>query len=168
MRIVFVCTGNTCRSPMAARLLQQAARQRGLDWEIESAGLYAMAGSPMTEQAAQALRRRGVADTAHRAQVVDAELVARADLVLAMTSQHAAELKRRFPEASQKIHELAKFAGHSSADVADPFGGDEAAYDRCAQEIERHLRDVLEKLAPGREPVSADSEETGHEDCDCQ
>ncbi|MCL6626116.1 MAG: low molecular weight protein arginine phosphatase [Alicyclobacillus shizuokensis] len=168
MHIVFVCTGNTCRSPMAAHLLQHAARQRGLDWVIESAGLYAMAGSPMTEQAAQVLRRRGVADTAHRAQAVNAELVARADLILAMTSQHAAELKRRFPEASQKIHELAKFAGHSSADVADPFGGDEAAYDRCAQEIERHLKALLEKLAPDRKPVSADSEETGHEDCDCQ
>ncbi|WP_026962836.1 low molecular weight protein arginine phosphatase [Alicyclobacillus herbarius] len=168
MHIVFVCTGNTCRSPMAAHLLRQVVEQRGLDWVVESAGLYALAGSPMNEQAARVLRRRGITDTTHQAQPVDERLVKEADLILTMTRQHAEELCRRHPHACGKVHALPQFAGWPELEIADPFGGDETVYDRCADEIERYLQVLVEKLAPGEKTTGADSEEKFDENCDCE
>ena len=129
-RVLFVCTGNTCRSPMAAALLLDLAARRGLRLVASSAGLYAAEGAPIAENAANALLLAGVADTlqnhytAHTARLVSEEMVATADEVVALSDTHAFELMMRFPAHAGKITTLAM-------NIPDPFGGDQAEYDAC-------------------------------------
>lgn len=147
-RILFVCTGNTCRSPMAAALLCDLSRPREICslsdtasrplYVAESAGLHAPEGAPISENAALALQRAGVrplppADyTAHRARTVTAEMLERADEVVGLTAAHAMELFFRFPEQAQKIRTL-------HTDISDPYGGDLARYERCLAELKECL-----------------------------
>ena len=119
---LFVCTGNTCRSPMAAAL----ARARGVD--AASAGLYAVSGAAAAPQAVRAAAEMGGSLKEHRARPVTEELMASASAVYAMTDGQAEELLRRFPRWEGKIRAL-------TPPVPDPFGGDDALYRRCAQRI---------------------------------
>lgn len=141
-RILFVCTGNTCRSPMAAALLNDLSRPRelcsmsagedGPRFVATSAGLYATDGAPITPMAAAALAEAGVVATpindytAHRARTVTAAMMAAADEVVAMTGMHAMELLLRFPEHAAKI-------GTLPLDIPDPYGGDAVRYRDCLQ-----------------------------------
>ena len=147
-RILFVCTGNTCRSPMAAALLNHLSRPKEICsamaeqgrpvYHASSAGLYAPEGAPISANAALALERAGVVPvpgedyTAHRARTVTAEMVALADEVVGLTGAHAMELLMRFPEAASKIRTL-------PADISDPFGGDLACYEACLAQLKRCL-----------------------------
>ena len=124
--ILFVCTGNTCRSPMAAAI----ARAAGVD--AGSAGLYALPGDCATPQAVRAAALYGGDLTGHRARPVTAGLMAEAEAVYAMTAAHAAELARRFPSCQRKIRVL-------SPAIPDPFGGSDAVYAQCAGAIHRSL-----------------------------
>ena len=132
VRVLFVCTGNTCRSPMAAAVFNDMAARTGRAGELcaESAGLFAHDGDPITPAASAALQRAGIPATpqndytAHSARTVTREHVAQADLVVAMTGAHAMQLLLRFPEAAAKIT-------CPGADITDPFGGDDAVYERC-------------------------------------
>lgn len=129
-RVLFVCTGNTCRSPMAAALLSDLAARRGMKLTASSAGIYAAEGVPISENAANALLRAGVADTpknhytAHTARRVTEEMIAKTDEVVALSDTHAFELLMRFPAYAGKISTLA-------LNIPDPFGGDQAEYDAC-------------------------------------
>ena len=145
-RVLFVCTGNTCRSPMAAAVLNDRAAPREIctacaeqsaetgRYVAFSAGLYAAQGAPITPHAAEALREAGIVCTpsndyeAHRAHTVTAEDVANADMVVAITTKHAMELLMRFPDAASKIRTL-------PMDIADPFGGTLATYRECLMQL---------------------------------
>lgn len=140
-RILFVCTGNTCRSPMAAALLNHMVRPHEVCTAradsseppalvAASAGLYAADGAPITPAAARALQAAGVVPvaandyTAHRARTVTADMMEQADEVIAMSARHAMELMLRFPEHTAKIETF-------PMDIADPYGGDDATYRAC-------------------------------------
>ena len=144
-RILFVCTGNTCRSPMAAALLndmcraQKSASSQGAPPPAPtviaaSAGLCAMDGDPITFAAAQVLEEAGIASTpennyrAHRARTVTKEMIEGADLVIGMTARHALELTVRFPEHAAKISAF-------PMDISDPFGGDRSLYAMCLMQL---------------------------------
>ena len=147
-RILFVCTGNTCRSPMAAALLADLSREREVcsacaevtrpAFESASAGLFAMDGAPISQNALLALQRAGVrpvpgADYAeHRARTVTAEMVAAADEVVGLTGSHVMQLLLRFPEAAGKIRAL-------PMDIADPYGGDLACYEQCLAQLRQAI-----------------------------
>lgn len=138
-RILFVCTGNTCRSPMAAALLNHLASGRREELVATSAGLYAREGELITAAAAEALAEAGVSPTpqndyrAHRARLVSAALLKEADEVIAITGGHAMELMMRFPEYAARI-------GTLEVDIPDPFGGDGEVYRRCLEMLTLAIR----------------------------
>ncbi|MCL6454667.1 MAG: low molecular weight protein arginine phosphatase [Alicyclobacillus sp.] len=156
MQLLFVCTGNTCRSPMAAAIANDIIQTRGLPWRAVSAGLFASAGEPMSAGAAQALTRRQIPLAPHRSQPISPELVAASDRILCMTEGHAAEVRRRFPEAADKVEVLGAYrvgngigsAGASpfGCDIVDPFGGTDEAYETAAAQIEAAVRALLDRL----------------------
>lgn len=126
--ILFVCTGNTCRSPMAAAL----ARHLG-GIEADSAGLAASPGAAATPAAVSAAADWGADLHSHAAKQVSRELVAAARRVYAMTESHAQYLRALFPDQAAKITAF-------SPPIPDPFGGDEAVYAHCAQALVSALK----------------------------
>ena len=131
-RVLFVCTGNTCRSPMAAALLFDMITREGENapFAVASAGLYAQDGAPITPNAVLALEAAGVRETpqntytAHRARTISEDMMAAADEVVAISGGHAMELMMRYPAYAAKITAL-------PIDITDPFGGDVAVYRDC-------------------------------------
>ncbi|MFA9560618.1 low molecular weight protein arginine phosphatase [Evansella sp. AB-rgal1] len=105
MNILFVCTGNTCRSPLAEALVRQKS---GATIQVKSAGVHAMDGMLMSEGSRAALANRGISEN-HRAQLVNEELLQWADVVLTMTESHKRLLLERFPYAYEKVSTLKEY-----------------------------------------------------------
>ena len=134
MHILFVCTGNTCRSPMAEGLTRELAKQEGKAVETISAGLFAAYGALPTEEAVKAVA--SIVDISeHRSRPLTMELVNAADLIIGMTKEHKSVLLRQFPFLESKIKTLAEWGG-SEGEVADPFGQSQEVYDACATQIQ--------------------------------
>jgi len=108
-RILFVCTGNTCRSPMAEGLFRLIAEREGLDVDVRSAGVAAMDGFPISGHAADILKEKGFTDTM-RSSALTAERVEWSDLILTMTAAHKQIVIQRFPDAADKVFTLKEFA----------------------------------------------------------
>lgn len=128
--ILFICTGNTCRSPMAAAF----AEKMGLP--AQSAGLSPYPGAPATKEACLAAQRRGCDLSGHRARAVTPDMLHEAEKIYAMTESHARILRMLSPENAGKIFVL-------SPPVPDPFGGSDADYEICAQKIQQGLREII-------------------------
>lgn len=143
--LVFVCTGNTCRSPMAEVLLKQILKQQGkVDIAVYSAGLVAGRG-PASTEAQQVMAKRGLNLVEHISKPLDQELVQKADLILTMTHGHKQNIAFNFPDALRKTFTLAEWCKEGQ-DIADPFGGDEACYEACACQLARYLEKASEKI----------------------
>ena len=123
---LFVCTGNTCRSPMAQALWEKRGHK------AESAGLSALPGSSASGGAIRAMESYGIDLRLHRARPISEGAMQRADKIVAMTSGHARALIEQFPEYKNKIICM-------PISISDPFGGDEDDYLRCARDIEQAL-----------------------------
>lgn len=151
MRIVFICTGNTCRSPMAEALMRRALEARGhRNVEVSSAGIGAWEGAPASEGSLLVGLENGLDLSQHRARLLTPELARTADLVLAMSVQQrdrAAALG-----AGDRAHTLAGFASVSGSgvDVQDPFGSDLEAYRSTYRQLEGLVDVVAARIAAGR------------------
>lgn len=146
--ILLVCSGNTCRSPMAAAILAKLlGDEPGLDViEVGSAGTSAWDGLPATEGAYLVAMERGLDLSGHRSRVVTREMLRETDLVLTMTREHRERVKALGGEG--KTYTLAEYGGtdHTPPDVPDPFGDEVAAYREVAATLDQMLRHAVVRL----------------------
>ncbi len=155
-KILLVCTGNICRSPLAAALLQRALTDRGIEgMDVSSAGTGAWDGAPVSEGAYLVGLERGLDLSAHRARLLTRELIEEADLVLTMARHHRARVDELGGEG--RVFVLGEYAGREGdeAEVSDPFGGDLEVYrDTCVELealIEAAVQRIVKELASGNQ-----------------
>ncbi len=146
MKILFVCTGNTCRSPMAAAYFEHLCKQSGRDGVmVESAGTHAGTGVPPSAGAVETMARLGINLSSHRSKPLDKKLLADADLVVAMTRSHRLSVGALNHHALAKTRLLMEFAD-GAGDVCDPIGGDAKVYDDCFHEMKNALDNLFLEL----------------------
>lgn len=147
VNILFVCTGNTCRSPMAEALFRDMVQKEGLEGiEAGSAGIAAWPGQKATRQAERIMAELGLSLADHRTRPIDENLLNQADLILTMTEGHKSAILSEQPSVWNKIHTLKEFAGQEGRDIPDPFGKSDEEYRHAARQIRQALQAALDKL----------------------
>jgi protein-tyrosine-phosphatase len=144
--ILFVCTGNICRSVTAEIVMRRRLEELG--WthiELASAGVSANLGRPCPDETLSALKRCGLDGKRHRSQPLTPALVDWADLVLAMTESHQMWIAMRYPRAVGKLKLFKSYAG-LSGDVDDPYGGDDGVHDAMTAEVAAAVETILDLL----------------------
>lgn len=145
-KILFVCTGNTCRSVLAHYYAAKLAKDEKLSLRFSSAGLAAHKDIPQPAAVAALLAKEGVKDFKHVPVPMTGKLVKSSDLILAMTAGHKAELIARWPRAAKKTHTLIEYAGFGHDDIADPYGRDDLFYFEIFKLIKTAVKAAVEKL----------------------
>ncbi len=141
-KILFVCTGNTCRSPMAEAIFKYKSNNR---YEVKSAGIFAHEGSLASSHSQEILKKEEI-PLDHKSKQLTTELVAWSDLILTMGNSHKELILQRYPKSSGKVYTLKEFALNSKADIVDPFGGTLEVYEQTYQEIKEAVEKLIEKL----------------------
>lgn len=145
MKILIVCTGNTCRSPMAEGIFNELKKDLDMDLWVLSAGISAYEGSPVASNAVKSLE--SIHDISHyRAKMVNEDLLEQADLILTMTKMHRDILLDRYEGIEDKTYLLNEYAFGEMKDVEDPFGGNSDIYDIARDEIYRAVESIIKKL----------------------
>jgi protein-tyrosine phosphatase len=149
--VLFVCTGNTCRSPMAEGLARQIlAKRLGCPPDqledhgvlVVSAGVAAMMGGRASRESVQALAEKGIDIADHETQPLSEPLVRHADLILTMSRAHREAIVSQWPAAAERTRLLCR----DGSDIVDPIGGPLERYQRCAAQIESELAAQLQTL----------------------
>ncbi|PHC41060.1 low molecular weight phosphatase family protein [Bacillus toyonensis] len=144
-RVLFVCTGNTCRSPMAEALL----RHHGGDkFEVQSAGVFAYPGSDASIYAKEALAEKGISID-HAAQQVNEALLDWADIVVTMTENQKQIVLGHYPSVEKKLNTLYGLTEGIGKDISDPFGGSLSIYKETLDEMEKLVQTLLKKHSEG-------------------
>lgn len=146
-RILFVCTGNTCRSPMAEGLFKKLISKNNIQAEITSAGIFANDGVQVSDKAVVACAEKGVNICDHISKSISNGLLIETDLVLTMTRTHKQLLLQSFPNIKDKVYTLKEYNGKAqSKDIEDPFGQNLEAYRQCSDELLEELQCLMKLL----------------------
>ncbi|MDG1893093.1 MAG: ribose 5-phosphate isomerase B [Verrucomicrobiota bacterium] len=164
-RILFICTGNICRSPMAEGYMRSRLYQLGhKEVEVLSAGLGALSGQSPSEHAVQALKEWQIDIRSQRSQMMTQDLAAQADWIFGMTQGHVEAVKSLFPDAASKTFLLRHFTGikeSSTKEISDPIGASLEVYLQCRDEIKQGIEDILPSIFPGNGNAEMSKPDTG-------
>jgi protein arginine phosphatase len=143
MNILFVCTGNTCRSPIAEALL----KERHLNGvEVRSAGIYAMDGGNMSSNGQKVLENESI-QFKHKSSALNEQIVDWADIILTMTASHKQAIIFAFPHAISKVYMYTEYVTPQAVrDVSDPYGGDLRTYEATYRELNVLTDELVKKL----------------------
>ncbi|MBP0725046.1 low molecular weight protein arginine phosphatase [Bacillus sp. RG28] len=139
-KILFVCTGNTCRSPIAEALLKHYSKG---EFEVKSAGVFAMDGSKASFNALEALRKKGI-EHEHKSQLLTNDLVEWATHVLTMTKGHKQVILSQLETAKDKVFTLYEFVNNEDKDISDPYGGSLQTYEMTLEELDILISKMVE------------------------
>jgi protein-tyrosine phosphatase len=154
--VLFVCTANICRSPMAEAIFNALAEDRQLHFRARSSGVAALENEPMAPNARAALEEVGVPAGDHRARQVNESMLREADLVLAMSPRHMAQLQEHYGSLSHKVHTLPRYASGVPGEdgISDPYGQAMTSYRACVHQLVGYIDSLVEAL---RQPLRDNS-----------
>jgi protein-tyrosine phosphatase len=141
-RIIVVCTGNICRSPIAEGLLRSRLVETGIS--VSSAGIAALVGHAADPFAQQVMQEHGYDISAHRAQQATQALLTSMDLILTLDQSHSEWIRLRFPQLQGRTYKLGRWS--NNIDVADPYGRPEAAFEQSFAEISQYTDEWLKRI----------------------
>jgi protein-tyrosine-phosphatase len=143
--VLFVCTANICRSPMAMGLLRAKTAHSKEAWRIESAGTWALQSRPAAEKTRQVLEQQGIDVSDHHSRPVTRELLDSFNLILTMERGHKEALQVEFPRLAGRVYTLTEMVD-GFGDIEDPIGGSPEAFEATYEEIDQILEQGFDKI----------------------
>ena len=147
MKIMFICTGNICRSAMAEGIMRKLIKENNINAEVCSCGIYAETGDYATYNAVEAASEYGADISNHRATNIRDSKIEEMDIILCATISHKQSVLYMHPELKEKVFTMKEYAkldkNGQDMDIKDPWGYDEFVYRKCASEIEECLEKIV-------------------------
>lgn len=148
MKIMFICTGNICRSAMAHFMLEKMAKEENKDIKVYSCGIYAENGDIPTFEGVTVMKKYGIDISKHRATNIRQSNIEDMDIILCATNNHKNSVIAMYPELKDKVYTMKEYAecGKNDMDIKDPWGYGIDVYRECAKEIENCIKKIVEKV----------------------